>query len=91
MQSAAASAESGYSPPLTITLVLHGEEYDVAAIGPETLALRNPRVARAGQGTVHVSIDGQPVLYHIDLFDGIDPTRQKQSFHHLGVTQEAAA
>ena len=91
MQSAPTASESGYSPPLTITLMLNGEQFDVAAIGPDALKLRNPRAARPSRAVVRVSIDGRPILYDIDLFDGIDPTRTKQSFRHLGVAGEVAA
>ena len=92
MQSAPTDAfESGYSPPLTITLTLHGEQYDVAAIGPDALTLRHPHAARPGSAVVRVSIDRRPILYHIDLFDGIDPARPKQAFRHLGVAEEVAA
>ena len=91
MQSPPAASESGYSPPLTITLTLHGDDYDVAAIGLDSLTLRHPRPAAPGPAIVRVSIDGRPIVYHIDLFDGIDPTRRKQAFRRAAVAEEVAA
>ena len=91
MQSTPTLPDAGYSPPLTIDLTLHGEQYEVAAIGPDAVTLRHPRTAPPGHGVVCVSIDGRPILYHVDLFDGIDPDRKKQAFRHLGVAAEVAA
>lgn len=91
MQSNPTSVESGYSPPLTIDLTMHGERYDVASIGPDSLTLRNPRIARPGHAVVRITIDGRPIIHHIDLFDGIDPARRKQTFRQLGVAEEVAA
>jgi hypothetical protein len=82
--------ENSYSPPLQMELTLHGQRLQVASLGNGRLSVRDARPIPAGQGTVCVLIDGEPTVFSVDLFNGIDPQRSDQQFQMLGALQEAA-
>ncbi len=83
--------DSGYSPPISIELHLHGEKFNVASVGPNSAILRNARPMDPGTGTIHFDIDGNVVLYHVKLFNGIDPQVEEQPFELVDVQSEVAA
>ena len=80
MSSRSPQPEPAYSPDLSAELSLHGERFAVAALGPAGVVVRSPRAVAAGCGTIHMVVDGQPTVYHVDLFDGIDPSRREQAY-----------
>jgi hypothetical protein len=91
MKSAADQSDAGYSPPLDMELILHDERFEVSSLGPGQLSLRSARTSSPGRGIVRLVIDGRTTLFHVEMFEGIDPARQDQSFRTLEVVQEAVA
>lgn len=85
------SAFTGYSPEISAELLIHGERFNVGSLGPDELIVRAPRPIKPGPGTVRLTVDGRVTLYHIDLFNGIDPTRVDQPYKLLSTFEEAAA
>ena len=49
---------AGYSPPLTITLDMGGQTFNVAATAPEYVILRDAADVPPGEAVLHVDIDG---------------------------------
>ena len=82
-------SDTGYSPPISIDLTLHGERYEVAAVGPDRLYLTEPVHALAGRGVVRLTVDGRSTFTHVDLFAGLDPTVRKQPMRLLGAPSDA--
>jgi hypothetical protein len=72
------ATDSGYSPPLTVSLELHGQRFDIAEIGPEFVRVRGAVPVAEGVAKVHFELDGQLTISEVDLFDGIDPQRKRQ-------------
>ena len=83
--------DTAYSPDLSAELTLHGERFAVAALGPDELVVRSARPVTAGHGTVRMVIDGQPTVYHVDLWLGIDPDRREQAYRMIGTDVNATA
>ncbi len=86
-----ADESAGYSPPIKIELLLHGESFNVASVGSKWAILRNAHPAKPGSGVVRIDVDGNVAEYKVDLFNGIDPKQERQPFVLLGVQSEAAA
>ncbi len=82
---------SGYSPPITIELIVQGQQFNVASLGPDNAILRSARSVQPGTGMIRLTIDGHLTIYHIDLPQGIDPQRNEQPFVLIDATSEAAA
>ena len=80
MSSRSPQPDAAYSPDLSAELTLHGERFAVAALGPDDVVVRSPRPVPAGRGTVRMVVDGQPTVYHVDLWLGIDPARREQAY-----------
>jgi hypothetical protein len=83
------SVDAGYSPAISIELVLHGERYEVASLSPGRLLLRDARIAPPGRGIVTVSVAGNPTRFLVDLTDGILPDQKAQSFRSADSTLES--
>jgi hypothetical protein len=79
-----------YSPDISIELLVHGERFNVASLGPRNLALRDARPMAPGVGIVRLVVDGQVTVIHVDLRTGIDPSRPTQPYVQTTV-QEAVA
>ena len=90
MSSRTPQSDTAYSPDLSAELMLHGERFAVAALGPEDVVVRSPRVVAAGHGTVRMVVDGQPTIYEVDLWLGIDPTRREQAYRLIATDANAA-
>ena len=73
-----AASESGYSPPLRIDLHLNGHQFAVAEMGSSFVRLRDAATVPPGSGTLRVELDGRPIIFHAEFFDGIDPERKRQ-------------
>ena len=86
-----ASASSGYSPPIRITLEIGHEEFAVAELGDDFLVLKSPRAIGPASGTVVVDVDGQRVLHRVSLPNGIDPESEDQALIHLETVPLAKA
>ncbi len=91
MSQSTGMSDSGYSPPISITLTLQGEHYNVASLDSGRVRLRDARPAEPGQGVIRLEVDGRITLFHVDLTEGIDPARQYQSYHRVAVAEGAAA
>ncbi len=61
--------EAKESPVLSAELLIHGQRLNVAALGPEHVVV--------------LKVDGQLMIYHVDLPAGIDPTRHEQRYRML--------
>ena len=85
------AGDSGYSPPLSITLGLDGRQFNVAELGPDFLRLHGAVAVPPHPGTVRIEIDGRPTVFRIDLFDGVDPQRKRQPFRDRAVLTEPVA
>ena len=85
------AADGGYSPPITIELLLHGERFNVASTGPDRVILRNARSTAAGNGIIRFVVDGVVTDYRVNVIDGIDPNRMHQPISILGILGEVAA
>ena len=83
--------DEGYSPPISIELVLHGHRFNVASVGPNMAILRNARKLEPGNGIIQWNVGGQITVYHAILPQGIDPQRNEQPFVLIDATSEAAA
>ncbi len=85
------SVGSGCSPEISAELLLHGQRIAVASIGPDAIVVWGVQRVERGQGTIRLDMDGRITLYHVDLVNGIDPDRDRQTFLLLRTTEEAAA
>jgi hypothetical protein len=83
--------DAGYSPSITMELLLHGGRFNVASMGAGQLSLRDARRSDPGRGTVRVVIDGCTTLFHVDLPNGINPDSAAQDFLLIETVREAAA
>ena len=83
--------DAGYSPPISIELLLHGERFEVSSLGDGQLSLRSARAMKPGRGTVRVIVDSRVTTYQIEMHGGIDPAVRNQSFQLLSAGKEAAA
>jgi hypothetical protein len=84
-------SDSGYSPPIAIELIIHGQRFDVASVGPDRAILRDARALNAGLGIIRLTVDAHVTVYQVDLTQGIDPARTEQPFMLIGVESEVAA
>jgi hypothetical protein len=75
--------EAKHSPVLSADLLIDGQRFAVAALGPEHVIVRLPRLVPAGEGTILFRADDEVTTYHIDLPQGIDPARHEQSYRLL--------
>ncbi len=93
MDSTRSVLDGRHSPELSADLLIHGHRLAIAALGPEHIVLRSPRLVAAGEGAIHLKVDSQLTIYHVDLPQGIDPNRREQSYRRLGnrVTPTSAA
>jgi hypothetical protein len=91
MKAQTGTEDSGYSPPISIELHLHGERFNVASVGPDNAILRDARPMQSGTGVIHFDVDGSVVLYQVNLFNGIDPQVDEQPFVLISVQSEVAA
>jgi len=82
---------SDYSPFIAMELELHGERFDVAAIGPESLRLRNARPMPPGQGTVRLTVKDNVTILVIDLYHGIAVDQTRQVYTLINQIEGAAA
>jgi hypothetical protein len=82
---------SDYSPFIAMELELHGERFDVAAIGPESVRLRNAKSMPPGQGTVRLTVKDNVTILVIDLYQGIAVDRARQAYTLINQIEGAAA
>ncbi len=82
---------SEYSPLITIELIVRGQQFNVASLGPDNVILRSARSLQPGTGIIRLMIDGHLTTYHVNLPQGIDPQRNEQPFVLIDATREAAA
>jgi len=85
------SPSSSYSPDISMELLVHGERMNVAAMGPSNIVVRSARTAPPGPGTICLKVNGRITVYHIELPQGIDPTRQHQPVRLVRTVEDAAA
>jgi len=72
------SSFSGYSPPIRITLEAAGNQFDVAAMGPDHVVLRSPRPIPPMAATLIVNVGGQETIRRVKLTEGINPASKRQ-------------
>lgn len=85
-------SRNGYSPDISATLFLHGEQFNVAAMGPESIILRHPRLMPAGRGILRLQIDHKIINYSFEFPQGIDPSKDRQPYVQFAeATEEVAA
>jgi hypothetical protein len=82
---------SDYSPFIAMELELHGERFDVAAIGPNWIRLRNPRPMPPGQGTVRLTVNDNVTILVIDLYHGISVDQVRHAYTLIDQIEGAAA
>ena len=82
---------SGYSPEISMELILHGERFDVASLGSQDIVVRDARRVPAGQGTLRLVVDRKPTIFHVNLMHGINPSLREQTYQLLDTVEEAAA
>jgi len=82
---------SDYSPFIAMELELHGERFDVAAIGPESIRLRNARPMPPGQGTVRLTVNDNVTILVIDLYDGVAVDQARQAYTLINQIEGAEA
>jgi hypothetical protein len=83
------TSDTGYSPPISIDLTLHGQRYEVASVGPDRLYLSEPANAPPGRGVVRLTVDGRSTFTHVELPDGLDPSNRKQAMRLVGTPSDA--
>lgn len=91
MDSPIDNALNGYSPDLSIELLLGDDRFNVASLGPNEMALRGARPMPAGRGTLRITLDGKVMSHEVHLSDGIDPDRDLQTYQVVDAKREAAA
>jgi hypothetical protein len=69
---------SGYSPPIRITLEIEGRHFEVAEVGGEHIALREPEDWGPVNGLLLIRIDESELRYRVSLPHGIDSMRDRQ-------------
>ena len=82
---------SDYSPDISIELLIHGERFSVASLGPGFMIVRQSRPVPPGPGTVTLTVNKRVTIFHITLSAGIDPSQRRQSYQLLSTVEEAAA
>jgi hypothetical protein len=80
-----------YSPHIAMELELHGQRFNVAAIGPDSIRLRDARPMPPGQGTVRLTVGDNLTILVIDLHDGIVVDRRGQAYTLINQIEGAAA
>jgi len=85
------SADAGYSPDISAELVFHDQSFAVASLGPNQVVIQSPRPLPPGRGTIHVRIDGQLTVYHVDFPSGINPRHPAQPAVILSATAKESA
>lgn len=83
-------AQAKHSPALSANLIIHGERFTVAALGPDHVVVLSARPVPPGHGIIHFRMDDHLTTYHVDLVDGIDPHRGEQVYRLLETIEEAA-
>ena len=69
---------TGYSPSIRITLEAGGNQFDVAAMGPDHVVLRSPRQLSPMTATLIVNVDRQETIRRVKLTEGINPALKRQ-------------
>jgi hypothetical protein len=85
------AADSGYSPKITIELILHGQRFNVASVGPTMAILRDARKMEPGAGVIQWNVDGRVTSYRVEFSQGVDPERAEQPLVLLDAVAEVAA
>jgi hypothetical protein len=68
----------GYSADLEISLIIEGNRYRVAKLGPDYLILADAQEIRPGDsGKVVITVDGRSTAYEVVLFRGASAGRQE--------------
>ena len=80
-----------YSPHIAIELEFHGQRFNVAAIGPDFMRLRDARPMPPGKGTVRLTVADNVTILIIDLPDGIVVDRKMQAYTLINQIEGAAA
>jgi hypothetical protein len=70
--------DAGYSPPVNAELHLHGQIFQIAAVAPEYIVVRNPRRTPQGIGRIWIWIDGIATEIEARMHFGIDPKIEEQ-------------
>ncbi len=69
------TVDTGYSPPIDITLLTdHGEAFEVAQDGPDSLILRDPSDGCEPdvRAWIVMAVDGKMQRWRVTLPDGVD-------------------
>jgi hypothetical protein len=80
-----------YSPFIAMELEMRGERFNVAAIDPESISLRDARPMSPGQGTVRLTVGSNVTILVIDLHEGISNDRTEQAYTLINQIEGAAA
>lgn len=70
---------TGYSPSLRMTLNVGELCFDVAAQAPNFVRLRDPEEVGPATATLVTEVDDDVRTVEVELPDGIDPSRAKQT------------
>jgi len=79
-----------HSPALSADLVIRGERFTVAALGPDHVVIHSARAMPPGRGTIRLKLDDHVTTYRVDLVDGLDPSRDEQVYRLLEPIEDAA-
>ena len=90
MQTRPVSPETGYSPITRAKLLVNGQSFDVASLGPTGVVVRDPQHAAPGPALIQLEVDGRITEYQVDLFDGVAPDRHEQQCIIRSVRDEGA-
>jgi hypothetical protein len=75
--------ETKHSPVLSAELSIHGHRFNVAALGPDHVVVRSSRPVPPGQGVIRLTIDDQLTIHHVELPEGVNPSRREQHYRLL--------
>jgi len=79
-----------HSPALSADLVIRGERFTVAALGPDHVVIHSARAMPPGRGTIRLKLDDHVTTYRVDLVDGLTQAATSKSTALLETIEEAA-
>lgn len=85
------TSDAGYSPNISAELLLHDQSFAVLSLGPGQVVIQSARPLAPGFGMIHVRIDRQLTVYHVEFPVGISPEHSVQPIVILKSNEEEAA
>jgi hypothetical protein len=78
MSTKTVSPMTGFSPAVTISLLIDGRKVEVSEVGPTFLVLAEPYSCPPCEATLRVTVGDEIELSRIYLCEGLQPGRFKQ-------------